>query len=229
MTIDSANLITLALGARKDALGLTRLQDRNLTPEGIQARQRHEWRAIQERLTAALPAEPVFPDRGPVLDALTPRTADQIAVVGHQAAKVTAILASGRLLPEVIATADRDRLAAIFDGLETMPEVLEARDPDSVLGALEGMIWDRLAQVDDDAKRITAEEDALRPAQAWRAILSGLATTGELDFGGLTLLQQSDPAAFGLLIDGDAEAAPAPESGSIPRLIESLERETVDA
>ncbi|AWB95698.1 hypothetical protein DCE93_08495 [Agromyces badenianii] len=90
------------------------------------------------------------------------------------------------------------------------------------------MIWDRLVQVDDAAKRVAAAEDATRPILAWRAILTGLASTGELDFEGLALLQQTDQAAFGLLIDGDAEAAPAPKSGNIPRLIESLERATVD-
>lgn len=227
--IDTAKNITLVTTARKDALTLTRLRDRNLTPEGIQARQRHEWRAIQARLIAALPAEPTLPDRQPVLDALTPRTADQIAVVGHQSAKVSAILASGRMLPEVIATADRDRLAAILDGLETLPEVLESRDPGSVVAALQGMIWDRLVQVDDAAKRVAALEDAARPPLAWRAILTGLAATGEVPFEGLALLQQADQAAFDLLVDGDAEVAPAPESGNIPRLIQSLDQPAVDA
>lgn len=227
--IDTAKNITLAITARKDALTLTRLRDRNLTPEGIQARQRHEWRAIQARLTAALPAEPTLPNRQPVFDALTPRTADQIALVGHQAAKVSAILASGRTLPEVIMTADRDRLSAILDGLETLPEVLESRDPGSVVTALEGMIWDRLVQVDDAAQRVAAAEDAARPALAWRAILTGLASTGEIPYEGLALLQQADQAAFDLLLDGDAEAAPAPESGNIPRLIRSLDQATVDA
>ncbi|GAA4055241.1 hypothetical protein [Agromyces indicus] len=225
--IDTASNINLVTTALKEALALTRLQDRNLTPEGIQARQRHEWRGIQARLTAALPAEPTLPDRQPVLDALAPHTADQIARVQHGQTKVAALLAADRTLPEVIATADRDRLATILDGLETLPDVLESRDPGSVTAALESMIWDRLVEVDEDAKKVAAAEAATLPARAWRTILEGVATTGEVPFDGLALLHQADPAAFELLVDGTAQAAPAPESGSIPRLLESLEQVSV--
>lgn len=222
--IDTARTITLITTARRDLLATALLQDRNLSPEGLRARQRRDVDAIRARLIAAMPAEPAAaPDRQPVLDALAPTDADAIARVQHEQAKVDALLAAGRLLPEVIATASRDRLAAILDSAETSPEVLSARYPESVLDALHEQVWERLVQVDEAAQRVVAAEEATRPARAWRTLLEGLATTGEVPFEGRVLLSQVDPDALALLDEGDALAAPAPASGVIPRLVESLE------
>ncbi|MBP2419517.1 hypothetical protein [Microbacterium imperiale] len=230
MTIDSANLITLITTARRDLLATARATDPHLTPDGLRARQRAEVEAIRARLLDAMPAEPAAtPDRQPVLDALAPATADDIARVQHEQAKVSALLAAGRLLPEVIATASRDRLAAILDSAETSPEVLEARDPASVLGALHEMIWGRLVQVDDAAQAIVAAEEATTPARAWRSILEGVATAGSIPFEGRVLLNRADPAVLGLLDDGDAEAVPGPSGNLIESMMDGLDRVPVDA
>ena len=134
-----------------------------------------------------------------------------------------ALLDHGRDLPSIIGEADPIRLAAILDNLETMPEVLEDSQPASVVEFIQGAVWDRLVQVDPAAERIAAIERANQPAIAWRTILEGLAATGEIPFEGLVLLREADAAAFDLLMDGDALAAPAPESAMIPRLVEALE------
>lgn len=230
MTIDSANLITLITTARRDLLATARTTDPHLTPDGLRARQRAEVEAIRARLLDAMPAEPAAtPDRQPVLDALAPATADDIARVQHEQTKVSALLAAGRLLPEVIATASRDRLAAILDSAETSPEVLETRDPASVLSALHEMIWDRLVQVDDAARAIVAAEEATIPARAWRSILEGVATVGSIPFEGRVLLNRADPAVLGLLDDGDAEAVPGPSGNLIESMMDGLDRVPVDA
>lgn len=229
MTIDSANLITLITDARRDLLATALTQDRHLTPEGLRARQRRETDAIRARLTAALPALPSMPDRQPVLDALAPKGADDLALQGHQWAKVRALLDAGQDLPSIIATADRTRLAAILDHVETMPEVLQDSQPASVVEFIESAAWERLVQVDPDAEKVAAAEAATLPARAWHAILEGAATTGALDYDGLVLLREADQVAFDLLIDADAEAVPGPSGNSIELLMESLERSTVDA
>lgn len=226
---DTASTITLITTARRDLLAAALLQDRHLTPEGLRARQRRDVDAIRARITAAMPAEPSTPDRQPVLDALAPKDADAIALQAHQWSKVRALLDAGRDLPSIIATADQVRLAAILDHLETMPEVLEDSRPDEVVDFIQGAVWDRLVQVDPAAERIAAIERTNAPAIAWRAILEGLAATGEVPFDGRVLLQQADPDALALLDEGDSLAAPAPQSGNIPRLLESLENVSVDA
>ncbi|MFB7843824.1 hypothetical protein [Microbacterium sp. NPDC056052] len=229
--IDTASNISLVIAARRDLLKVAQAHDPHLTPEGLRARQRAEVEAIRARLTAAMPAEPAAtPDRQPVLDALAPSTADDIARVQHEQAKVSALLAAGRLLPEVIASASRDRLAAILDSAETSPEVLEARDPASVLDALHGMIWDRLVQVDDAAQAIAAAEDATLPARAWRSIIEGVVMTGEIPFEGRALLSEVDADALNLLDEGDWDAVPAGAPGNlVTSLVEGLDRATVDA
>ncbi|WP_309127021.1 hypothetical protein [Microbacterium sp.] len=221
--MNTATLIQSTVQARADLLATALIRDPHLTPEGLRARQRRDVDAIRARLTAAMPAEPTTPDRQPVLDALAPKGADDIALQAHQWSKVRALLDAGRDLPSIIADADRARLAAILDALETMPEVLEDSQPESVVEFVRGAVWDRLVQVDPAAERIAAIERTNQPAIAWRTILEGLAATGEIPFDGLVLLREADAAAFDLLMDGDAVAAPAPESGTIPRLVEALE------
>lgn len=221
---DTASNITLVTTARRDLLATALLQDPHLTPEGLRARQRRGVDAIRARLTAAMPAEPATPDRQPVLDALAPKSADDLALQARQWTKVRALLDAGRDLPSIIAeTEDRTRLAAILDNLETMSEVLQDPHPEEVVEFIQGAVWDRLVQVDPAAERIAAIERTNQPAIAWRTILEGLAATGEIPFDGLVLLREADAAAFDLLMDGDAVAAPAPESGTIPRLVEALD------
>ncbi|MDT0182469.1 hypothetical protein Q9S36_20030 [Microbacterium sp. ARD31] len=225
----TATLIQSTVQARADLLATALIRDPHLTPEGLRARQRREIEAIRERLAGLMPAEPTAPDRQPVLDALAPKSADDIALQAHQWSKVRALLDAGRDLPRIIADADRARLAAILDGLETMPEVLNDSRPEEVVDFVRGAVWDRLVEVDPAAERVAVIERANAPAVAWRTILEGLSATGEIPFEGLVLLRQADPVAFDLLVDGDATHAPVPESGMIPRLVEALERTPVDA
>ncbi|WP_430645348.1 hypothetical protein [Agromyces sp. GXS1127] len=227
--MNSATLIQSTVQARADLLATALIRDPHLTPEGLRARQRREVEAIRGRLAALMPPEPTAPDRQPVLDALTPKGADDIALQAHQWAKVRALLDAGRDLPTIIADADRTRLAAILDNLETMPEVLEDSQPASVVEFIQGAVWDRLVQVDPAAERVAVVERTNAPAVAWRTILKGLRETGEIPFAGLVLLQQSDAEAFDLLVDGDAAVAPAPSANAIPLLVGSLERVPAEA
>jgi len=226
---DTASDITLVTTARRDLLATALLQDPHLTPEGLHARKRRDVDAIRARLTAAMPTEPTTPDRQPILDALAPKGADDLALQAHQWSKVRALLDAGQDLPTIIQTADRVRLAAILDNLETMPEVLQDSQPSSVVEFVEGAVWDRLVEIEPAAQQIAAAEAATLPARAWRSILEGLASTGEIPFDGLVLLREADAAAFDLLVDGDAQAAPAPHGNAIPGLVQALERTPIEA
>lgn len=225
--MNSATLIQTTVQARRDLAALVALQDHHLTDEGLVARKRSEWRAIRDRLTAAIPAEPTTPERGPVIATLAAKTADDLAFQAREWEKVRALLDAGRYLPHIVADADRVRLAAILDNLETMPEVLSDSDGASIVESVREAVWERLVQVDDAAKAIAAAEEATAPVVAWRAILAGMAETGEVPFEGLTLLHQTDRDAHELLLDGDALAAPGSISGAIPRLVSALAEERV--
>ncbi|WP_194385222.1 hypothetical protein [Microbacterium luteum] len=227
---DTASNISLVTTARRDLLKVAQTQDPHLTPEGLRARQRAEVEAIRARLTVAMPAEPTAPDRQPVLDALAPKGADDIALQAHQWSKVRALLDAGRDLPSIIRDADRVRLAAILDALETMPEVLEDSRPAEVVEFIQGAVWDRLVQVDPAAERIAAIERTNAPAVAWRTILEGLIATGEIPFEGRVLLSEVDADALTLLDEGDWEAVPAgAPTNLVASLVEGLDRATVDA
>jgi len=233
---DTARITAYVQGRRALAAAAT-LRDPHLTPEGLRARQRNEVERTRGTIRAAIPAETPMPDRGPVLDALRPATADDHATLGREREKVRALVYAGQdpsqgferepgvRLQDVIAAADRTRLAAILDDLEVMPHLLGHQDRDRLIAAYEGLVWDRLTQVDPAALAVAEKErEALEP-QAWRAVLTDLADTGEATPESLALLHRVDPDGYRLLMDGDRVHIDVPGSqGGIPRMLEDLER-----
>lgn len=222
--IDTAKNIRTAVQARRDLLALVTMNDPHLTPDGLRARRKNDLDSIRGRLTAVMPAEPTMPDRQPVLDALAPKTADDLAFQAREWEKVRTMMGAGRRLEQIIANAERTRLAAILDNLETMPEVLDSAHGPAIVEEFQSVIWDRLTQVDSAAGQVAAAEVATAPAFAWRAVLEGLRDTGVLPYDGLVLLHRADPEAYRLLMDGDAEATSGSASGAIPPLVEALDR-----
>lgn len=229
--------ITVYVQARRALGTTTTLQDPHLTPEGLRARQRADVESIRATVRAAMPAEPTAPDRAPVLDTLRPQTADDHATLTREREKVRALVYAGQdpsqgferepgmRLQDVIANADRTRLAAILDDLEVMPHLLVHDDRDRLLAAYEGLIWDRLTQVDPAALTVAEEERAAAEPAAWRAVLSDLADHGEATQESLSLLHRADPDAYRLLMDGDRVHIDVPGSqGGIPLLLDDLTR-----
>lgn len=234
------DLITTAIRAREGYAAAATLRDPHLTPEGVRARQRNEVAAIRATLRAAAPVIPAAPDRGPVLDALRPKTADDHATLGREREKVRALVYAGqdpsqgferepgqRLL-DVIAHADRTRLAAILDDLEVMPHLLAHEDRDRLITAYSDLIWERLCQVDPAALAVQEQERAAAEPAAWAAVLGDLAATGDTTPESLALLHRADPDAYRLLVDGDRVHITVPGSqAGIPLMLEDLERATV--
>lgn len=209
------DLITTAVRARQDLAAAATLRDPHLTPEGIRARQRADVDRVRATLRAAIPTIPDAPDRGPVLDALRPKTADDHATLTREREKVRALVYAGQdptqgferepgqRLQDVIAHADRTRLAAILDDLEVMPHLLQHPDRDRVLAAYSDLIWERLCQVDPAALAVQEQERATAEPAAWAAVLTDLAETGDVTAESLGLLHTADRDAYTLLVDGD--------------------------
>ncbi|MDQ0614803.1 hypothetical protein QF046_002444 [Microbacterium sp. W4I4] len=235
MTMTATDRITVYVEGRRALAAAATLRDPHLTPEGTRVRQRADVDRIRATVRAAIPAEPTTPDRGPVLDTLRPKTADDHATLAREREKVRALVYAGQdpsqgferepgmRLQDVIARADRTRLAAILDDLEVMPHLLVHDDRDRLLAAYEGLIWDRLTQVDPAALAIAEEERTAAEPAAWRAVLSDLAEHGEASQEALSLLHRADPDAYRLLMDGDRVHIDVPGSqGGIPLLLEDL-------
>ena len=225
----ATDLITAYVQARRDLAALAMLRDPHLTPEGVQAQQVAAVAAIRERITGLLPAAQEAPDRGPVLDALQPKTADDHARLGREREKVRAMMDAGRRLEHIIANADRTRLAAIADDLEVMPAILalDPADQAAVVAEYRDVLWDRLTMVDPAALAIQEEERTALEPTAWRAVLTDLAEAGEASVESLGLLHHADRDAYRLLSDGDRVHIDVPGSGNgIRYMLEGLERVT---
>jgi hypothetical protein len=231
------DLTSAAVHARQALAAAWSHQDPHLTLDGLRAYQSGEVTRIRATLHAAMPAEPTMPDRGPVLDTLRPSTADDHAALGREREKVRALVYAGQdpsqgferepgmRLQDVIARADLTRLAAILDDLEVMPHLLVHEDRDRLLSAYEGLIWDRLTQVDPAALAVAEEERAAAEPAAWRAVLGDLAETGDLTPESLGLLHHADPDGYRLLLDGDRVHIDVPGSGNgIRYMLEDLAR-----
>ncbi|OIJ32445.1 hypothetical protein [Microbacterium sp. LCT-H2] len=230
------DLTTTAVQARRDLAAAATLRDTHLTPEGLRARQRTDVNRIRTTVRAAIPAIPEAPDRGPVLDTLRPQTADDHAALSREREKVRALVYAGQdpsqgferepgmRLQDVIARADRTRLAAILDDLEVMPHLLVHDDRDRLLAAYEGLVWERLTQVDPAALAIAEQESAAAEPAAWAAVLTDLADTGDLTPESLALLHDADLDAYRLLVDGDRVHIDVPGSQSaILSMLENLQ------
>ena len=121
---------TAYLQYRTAQIAAERLHDPNLTTEANGQRKREARAAARAKLREAIPQRRDGSDpRGAVLDALTPTTADHIAVQGREREKFETLLARGAHLSQVIAQADERRLGAIVDWLEPSDEVQESPYP----------------------------------------------------------------------------------------------------
>lgn len=199
--------------------GLNRIAthtDPALSPEGLAQWQRDQfarWQAAQ-----TIPSVPSVPERSTVLDALKPRTADDVALHAREREKVAALVGAGRSIESVIASADRTRLAAILDGVETSEDVLTSSQGDVIVAERTGAIFDRLAEIDDAARKVADAEAAAAPAQAWAAVFADASTQGLAGVAAKSALYHVDSSAYGLVSDAEREV----DAAAIDRLLHSL-------
>lgn len=202
--INTSKLQGAFLQYRADQVAAEQLRDRDLTPEANQQRQAEARAAARAKLREAIPQRPEGPDpRDAVIEALAPTTADGIAVLAHQRAKVDALMDAGRNILQVIQQADVTRLAAILDAAETSERVLSSSDPEGVQAELRAAVFDRLADLghEDAVKAAEAHTDQ-EATTAWHDALGSLAGGEEPDGAVQSAIYRHDPAAcrgtFGL-------------------------------
>ncbi len=231
------DLTTLVIRSRERLAAAATARDPHLTPEGLRARQRNEVATIRTTIRAAIPTIPEAPDRGPVLDALRPKTADEHAILAREREKVRALVYAGQdptkgfdrepgeRLQDVIAKADRTRLAAILDDLEVMPHLLQHPDRERVLSQYGELLWQRLGEEDADVRAVQEQERAAAEPKAWSALLTDLVDTGDVTPESLSLLLDVDPDGYRLLVDGERVHLDVPGSQTGIRLmLEDLDR-----
>ncbi len=120
------NYATAVRGYRDELGAAMQYTDTDLAPEAIATRKRARVHAARQALLAARPVLPQnLPSRDGVIASLRPKTADEIARVQYEAAKVQALLERGQPLAQIIANADETRALAIADLVETLPQVLD--------------------------------------------------------------------------------------------------------
>lgn len=131
-------------------------------------------RKFQAKIPSALD-ESLLADRRPqVLDALTPKNADQVAVHGHEWAKVEAGLKAGRVLQQAVMEATTvERLAAIADHAEAWAYGQETSDPAGVAADIRSMVYDRLVQIDyEPAVQANTSREQFAAHQAWHDVMT---------------------------------------------------------
>ncbi|GAA3200612.1 hypothetical protein [Microbacterium terregens] len=185
-------------GFFRDAHAAVSTQDRDKTPEANSRAQREALARARAVLAARIPAvnEPSGPDRSQVLASIRPTTADSLALAAREREKVEALRKAGRRLDQIIATASPERLGAILDSLEIMPEVLASSEGSEIVAEFESLAFDRLATLGHEpaVERLRAEESAA-PVAAWSRVLTE-ALTGPVTVGAWTALYRADEAGY---------------------------------
>lgn len=183
-------------GFFRDAHAALNRQDRDKTPEANDRARREGLARARADLAARIPAVTEIPgSRAEILDGIRPTTADSLAVAAREREKVEALRNAGRRLDQIIATASPARLAAILDSLEILPEVLASSEGDQIVAEFEGLIFDRLASLGDDAAtaRLSAEQEVAAP-NAWSRVMTE-ALTGPVTVSAYSALYRADPEA----------------------------------
>lgn len=174
------------------------LEDRNLSPQGLNNARRGGRIKAHVTLKAQIPTVPEIsgPTRPEILDGIRPTTADALALAAREWQKVQALRDAGRRLEEIISTATPARLGAVLDNLEIMPEVLASNDGQVIIGEFEGLVFDRLAALDHPpaVQRIQAEERIAVPA-AWNRLLTE-ALDGPISIAAQTALYRADVEGY---------------------------------
>lgn len=173
------------------------IHDPDKTPEANARARRDALTRAREVLAAQIPAavEPTGPSRAEILNAHRPSTADTLAVAAREWEKVQALRKSGRRLDQIITGASPDRLGAILDNLEILPEVLSSSEGDQITAEFEALIFDRLAALGDDSAmgRLDAEREVAAP-NAWSRVMAE-ALTGPVTVSAYSALYHADPEA----------------------------------
>ncbi|WP_295014885.1 hypothetical protein [uncultured Microbacterium sp.] len=207
MAVNKQALVAAITKFRADTATAVKFHDPERTNTANTKRKHLGVMEARAELLKSLPAEPEAPkvNRASVIAGLTPTTADQIAVQARELAIVERILASGRVLAEVMHGASPERLAAIAANAEVMPDVLRSDDPAAVVAGIHERVFDALVEIGHPQAVIARDAQAQFDEQAaWREVIKDT-IEGNATGGGLTALHRADHEGFEALMASNTE------------------------
>lgn len=191
-------------GYRDELKAAMQISDDSLSATGLGERQRAARAAAKQRLLAAVPPLPKgAQSREGVLARLGAATADQIARMQHEQAKVRTMLDSGRPLGQIIAEADDVRALAISDLVETLPQVLESNSGAEIVAEVRGLVFDRLADLGvESAAKVRDVEQQNAPTIAWHHAMTEAAAGSDASIAAWQDVYRADPEGYQVVREG---------------------------
>lgn len=191
-------------GYRDEIAAAMRMSDDNLSASGLAAKQRAAVDAARARLRAAIPALPAGgASRDDVLAGLVASSADQIARMQHEQAKVRTLLDTGRPLAQIISDADDVRALAIADLVETLPQVLESQHGADIVAEVRGRVFDRLADRGvESAAQVRDVEQQHAATIAWHRAITEAAESSDATMGAWQDVYRADADGYRVVREG---------------------------
>ena len=197
--METKNNHAKAFGAyRKAVAEAVRWHSPDYSDSGIWRERARRVAEARKALMAALPAEAkaTGPSPAEFVQSLRPTTADQVAVADFEWRQAQTLIDAGRPIEAVIHDASPARARAIAAYIDTLPRVLESRDPAGVTAEVQALVFDRLVAAGDaDAVAVADTHRAVESPNAWREFLEG-AVTGSTTIGVQSRLAAVDPEGF---------------------------------
>ncbi|GAA3737552.1 hypothetical protein GCM10022239_11600 [Leifsonia bigeumensis] len=166
---------------------------------------RAELRQVLDATSAQAGADPDAARRA-AFEQIAATDANSVAVVSNEWGKVRALLDSGRNLGQIIDNADRRRLSAILDHLDSDLAV-QTGDPEGVAAEVSQAVLVRLAGLGDEkAQQAMAAQEATEHSAAWREVIEQ-AGSGQVTLKARTALYQANVDEYRAAFNDDLEAA----------------------
>jgi hypothetical protein len=190
---------------------------------GITRERARRLATAREKLQQALPSETatdparVQDARAKALGVFAVTTADQATMADRQWAAVQRMLAAGRHIDQIVAGADKTRLTAILDHLET-DLALSSADPEGVTAEVQSLALARAAALGvTEAQQYVEAQRAVSYSTSWRDVIASTVAAESVPVSAFTGLYHSAPDEF-------AEIEPLLTSGTIGSVQSAAQR-----
>lgn len=201
---DTTRFAAAVRGYRDEITAAMSISDDSLSAAGLGERQIAAVAAARARLLASLPPVPTgAQSRDDVLAGLGATSADEIARMQHEQAKVRSLLDAGRPLVQIIAGADTTRALAIADLVETLPQLLDSSSGADIVAEVRGLVFDRLADLGVDAAASVRDvEQRNAPTLAWHRVMTETAAGSDATLAAWQDVYRADPEGYEIVRDG---------------------------
>lgn len=161
---------------RDEMNAASQFHDEDLSDNAIVAKRSALAQKAHAQLLAARPVLPELASIDDALDGLRARTADDYAALRHEQTKITALLAAGRSVDDLLSAGSPERVLALIDMAETLPDVLASNRAAELIDELRGSAIDRLIELGvEPVAQARAQNDEWAPAAAWDQLIAEIA------------------------------------------------------